>query len=143
MNIKVISLMYRCRHEFRHISDCPYLEYMAGGEDMRNKVCDKFEPCGNACKYLEPVEKVEVKQIKKIELVKDSCGGYARIGRTVYELKDVILLQVDYGDGFVTEWTDNSGLNDRISHMQGKRVKNSVDIESLLDFKSAVKGVKP
>lgn len=64
------------------------------------------------CRYCDNREIVVCKEAKSIEIEKDWQTGYVKIGRKEYNLVDVSLLKVDYGDGWVVEWDDKEAQDD-------------------------------
>ena len=66
--------------------------------------CDKYEHGKRGCRNEQLIERVEVLEGSPIEIVKDVDYGFVRVGEHVTRLERVALLQVNYGQGFVTEW---------------------------------------
>lgn len=64
---------------------------------------------GNPSEYKDecpnnyPAEHIICKEAKSIEIAKDEEEGFVRIGRKQWSMDDIILLKVDYGDGWVIE----------------------------------------
>jgi hypothetical protein len=55
------------------------------------------------CPNIYPSERIICKEAKNIEIVKDINQGFVQIGRKQWPMDDIILLKVDYGDGWVIE----------------------------------------
>lgn len=55
------------------------------------------------CQFVSFVETIICKEAKSIVIVKDEEEGFVRIGRKQWSMDDIILLKVDYGDGWVIE----------------------------------------
>ena len=49
------------------------------------------------------METIICKEAKSIVIVKDEEEGFVRIGRKQWSMDDIILLKVDYGNGWVVE----------------------------------------
>lgn len=92
--------------ECGYVSDCA--DYSNECEGFEGKEPDGEIGTEDECRYCKINEQVIAKEIKSIEIDKQEYYpfGTVKIGRTTYDLRDVALLKVDYGEGFVTEWGD-------------------------------------
>lgn len=108
MKVKIVYSIDKCHEASRNGDECPFVADV----EWRNghSVCENYEQEDDnpeTCQYLYSLQMTEAREIKNIEILKDYEEGYVKIGRKVYPLKDVELLQVDYGEGYVTEWSDD------------------------------------
>jgi hypothetical protein len=64
------------------------------------------------CQFVSFVETIICKEAKSIVIVKDEAQGFVRIGRKQWPMDDIILLKVDYGDGWVVEIEEDENNNE-------------------------------
>ena len=149
MQIRITYSIYQCRVWHYDCDECPYVDKMEEGyiRDACEDFEEEFPPDGAAperwrsdlCRYLDIMQKTEVKQVKTFELLKDWQSGYVKIGRKTYQLRDVSLLQVDYGDGngMITEWKNDDDVSDNIYRNENEETEEErkQKLMELLKFK--------
>ena len=84
--------------------------------------CDKYEHGKGGCRNEQVIEKVDVIEGSPIGIVKDVDYGFVRIGERLIRLERVALLQVNYGQGFVTEWESNVRDYDTFPYVKGMAI---------------------
>ena len=93
---------------------CDYDNIATECDGFRRKDPDENSLGWEDCYYRQGSDRVIAKEIKSIEIDKNDHYPYGtvKINRTTYDLDDVSLLKVDYGEGWVNEFSQGDNDNE-------------------------------
>lgn len=120
MRFRMNYIAYICQDPAEGCGECGVSSEVIEGKGR--DFCRKCEPEGEKpCKLMTPMKKTIAKESKSIEILKDPQHGYATIDGETFRLQNVELLQVDYGNGMVTEWEkeEDWGESDELPEWMG------------------------